>query len=83
VRGGSIGCIEELWKRKREEEEREGFSKSNKTIRLPKDEKEDKSGAEERRGKEEGGWMEWKEEMEKMMKGIIIRRRVWESGEKS
>jgi len=58
VRGGSIGCIEELWKRKREEEEqeREGFSKSKKTIRSPRGEREDKNGAEERRGKGDGRW---------------------------
>jgi len=71
VRGGSIGCIEELWKRKseEEEEERKGFSKSKKTIRSPRNEKEDKS---RRSGKERGRWMmEWKEEMEKMIKGIM------------
>lgn len=32
TRRGSTGCIEDMWKRKREEEEeREGFSMSNKT----------------------------------------------------
>jgi len=43
ARGGSMGCIEDLWKRKREEgeEEKEGFVKNRKT---------------EITGGREGGW---------------------------
>jgi len=76
VRGGRIGCIVRSYgkgrERRRKKRERDLVVKSKKTLRSPRGERKDKSGKEERRGKEEGRWtMEWKEEMEKMMKGII------------
>jgi len=54
VRHGSLGSIEELWKRKREESEgegEEGFNKSKKTIRTPEGEK--KKGRKDRQEGEE------------------------------
>jgi len=51
ARGGSMGCIEDLWKRKREEEggEKEGFVKSRKTLRSPKGGKVDGGGGGKRK----------------------------------
>jgi len=74
ARGGSMGCIEDLWKRKREEgeEEKEVFIKSRKTLRSPEGGKEDGRGEEERRKREEEkGILNWKGEMEKMMKVVV------------
>jgi len=73
ARGGSMGCIEDLWKRKREEgeEEKEGFVKSRKTLRSPVGGKEDGRGEEERGKMEEEKWaLSWRGEMEKIMKEV-------------
>jgi len=75
VRHGSLGCIDELWKRKREESEvegEEGFNKSKKTIRMPEGEKIEggKDGQREKVWEEEK-WRRWKEEIEESMKDIM------------
>jgi gas vesicle protein len=74
MRGGSVGSLEEMWKRKREEgEERDIFIKSKKTPRSPGGRG---VGGEEvvawREVREEGGEIrKWREEMEEMMREVM------------
>jgi len=75
VRHGSLGCIDELWKRKREDTEAEGeenFNRSKKTIRTPEGEKkEGRKDGQSGEVREEEKWRRWKEEIEESMKEIM------------
>lgn len=76
----SLGSLEEMWKRKREESEEQGFNKSKKTPRSP-------SEAKREEGRKEGGMMreyegmmgKWRKEMEEVIRGVMrVELREWD-----
>lgn len=73
------GSLEEMWKRKKEESEEQGFNKSKKTPRSP-------SEAKREEGRKEGGMMredegmvgKWRKEMEAVIRGVMrMELREW------
>jgi len=69
ARGGSVSCMDEFWKSKREEEEEKIFNKSKKTSRSFGKKGEEKNNGTARmknEGEETGKY--WKEEMEETLK---------------
>jgi len=71
ARGRSVGCIDELWKRKREEKEEKIFNKNKKTSRSlgeKEEEMNDGTTGMKNEGEETGKY--WKEEMEETLKRI-------------
>jgi len=76
VRGGNMGCIEELLKRKREEDEVKIFDKCKKTPRSPEREKEEGMGR-EKREKKDKSWFEGWRGVERMMIEMMEEMRSW------
>jgi len=76
ARGGSMGSIDELLKRKREEEEVKIFEKCKKTPRSPGGERKEEGLVREKRAKEDKSWLEnWRGGG--MMKEMMEEMRGW------